>query len=361
MSAPGWLLTLVATFGLVALGDLISEQIRVRLDRIPYALLRVAIRRLPLEIRADVGDEWEAELHEILRGKRAYPVTRLFFGFRYVLGLLRCASTIGKELLDVRSRGPVGVPYRRKRVVSGLLNNAGVWIWRRRHHSPALVAGIVITLQSDWWIGLPASLIITLAIACYRNLATPVVPPENRARAARRRTRRRLWRLDPVEYICLHQCAIPGTLETIDHLIVGRNGVYALSSEWWDRRLVVSTSMGRIYHGSFSKVRVLKQAHDQAAKAAQLLGMALDAPIDVQPGIVIYGPRIPWRILSLLGVDVVGPGSLRRWLRSSRPAFSRVDAQLLGAAAARVFPHGARVTLPEALRRDLTPAREHQG
>jgi hypothetical protein len=84
--------------GTAILGDLVSEEIRVRLDRLPHALIRLAARRLPSDVREDLAEEWTAELHEILRGAEALPVTRLYRGTRYGLGLLRAAPSIGRDL-----------------------------------------------------------------------------------------------------------------------------------------------------------------------------------------------------------------------------------------------------------------------
>jgi hypothetical protein len=58
----------------------------------------LAARRLPSDVREDLAEEWTAELHEILRGAEALPVTRLYRGTRYGLGLLRAAPSIGRDL-----------------------------------------------------------------------------------------------------------------------------------------------------------------------------------------------------------------------------------------------------------------------
>jgi hypothetical protein len=73
---------------MVALGDLVSEEVRVRLDRLPFGLIRLAGRRLPVEMRDDRTEEWVAELHEILRGAEALPVTRLLSGVSFAVSAL---------------------------------------------------------------------------------------------------------------------------------------------------------------------------------------------------------------------------------------------------------------------------------
>ncbi len=79
------------------------EELRGRLGRMPHAVLRLAIRRLPTEVRQSAENEWQAELHHILRRTEGLPVTRLVSGVLYALGLLRTARRIGRELRTVRN------------------------------------------------------------------------------------------------------------------------------------------------------------------------------------------------------------------------------------------------------------------
>ncbi|WP_435111915.1 hypothetical protein [Nocardiopsis synnemataformans] len=78
---------------ITAATDLISEEFRGRLDRLPQSLVRLAGRRLPGELREDMTREWLAELHEYLHGDDAVPVTRLYKGIRFSLSLHRAART----------------------------------------------------------------------------------------------------------------------------------------------------------------------------------------------------------------------------------------------------------------------------
>ncbi|TQS44322.1 hypothetical protein [Cryptosporangium phraense] len=84
--------------GTTALGDLLSEEIRGRLDRLPFAVLRLAARRVPQPTRAERVREWEGELYEVLRGAEALPVTRLWKGVRYSFGLVYAAPAITAAL-----------------------------------------------------------------------------------------------------------------------------------------------------------------------------------------------------------------------------------------------------------------------
>jgi Helix-turn-helix domain len=82
----------------ICLGDLASEEIRGRLDQLPNALIRLASHRVPGNLRDDLADEWSAEMHEILHGADALPVTRLVLGIRFGFGLLRTSPDIGRQL-----------------------------------------------------------------------------------------------------------------------------------------------------------------------------------------------------------------------------------------------------------------------
>ncbi len=51
-----------------ALGDLVSEEIRSRLDGLPAAVLRLAAVAMPRHLRTQCLEEWQGELYEFLRG-----------------------------------------------------------------------------------------------------------------------------------------------------------------------------------------------------------------------------------------------------------------------------------------------------
>lgn len=82
----------------IAVADLVSEEIRARLDKAPEAIIRVAVSRLPVSLREELSDEWSAELAEILSGSEALPVTRLWVGTRFAIGLLLSSPRVGRAL-----------------------------------------------------------------------------------------------------------------------------------------------------------------------------------------------------------------------------------------------------------------------
>lgn len=65
----------------------------------PFVLLTAAARRLPADQQTDLYEQaWFPELHHILRGDQAMPITRLVHGIRYAAGLWLAAPLISREL-----------------------------------------------------------------------------------------------------------------------------------------------------------------------------------------------------------------------------------------------------------------------
>ena len=83
----------------VALQDLISEELRGSLARLPSWFLKLASRRLDPEMHDDVLREWEAELQGILADPalQGRPISRLVTGIRYSVGHLRAAAATSRS------------------------------------------------------------------------------------------------------------------------------------------------------------------------------------------------------------------------------------------------------------------------
>ena len=92
-------LGVVCTLGMTAIGDMVSEEVRDRLDHLPHAILRLAARRLDPKQRATLYEEtWLPDLAYFLKGDEARPVTRLYHGIRFAIGILASARRIGRNL-----------------------------------------------------------------------------------------------------------------------------------------------------------------------------------------------------------------------------------------------------------------------
>jgi hypothetical protein len=92
-----------------ALLELLKDELRGQIERIPYALLLLARQLVPAELRDSLYEqEWLPELDHILAGSRRLPITCLVQGTRYALGLVLAARAVAGELDGVREPAPAG-------------------------------------------------------------------------------------------------------------------------------------------------------------------------------------------------------------------------------------------------------------
>jgi hypothetical protein len=208
----------------------------------------------------------------------------------------------------------------------------------------AAVAGVAVTLAAGWRLGVTAAAAVAVADTIFRARTSAVIPAPARVNSAQRKTRRRLSRLTPSGYLALHNRQIPGSEAVIGHLVVGPAGVFAIDSERWDRRLPVrATHGGRLFHGPYPQADRLRAVCWEAGQASQLIGAALAEPVPVRPAMVIYGPPVPWIVVTLCGVDVFSGRRLRKYLRRETAASRgwRLDdrqIEVIASAAAQALP-----------------------
>lgn len=98
----GWAWAALCFLGaplLLALSDLVSEEIRGWLDLAPQGILRLAAAQLDaVQYENIYKGEWLPELQYILKGAESRPITRLIRGVNYALGLLISARRIARQL-----------------------------------------------------------------------------------------------------------------------------------------------------------------------------------------------------------------------------------------------------------------------
>jgi Nuclease-related domain len=220
-----------------------------------------------------------------------------------------------------------------------------IWIGRA---AVAVIVGVGVSIWLNWRYGLTAAALIAIADTIYRSKTTSVIPAAVRVTSAQRRSRRRLAMLRPYGYVALHARAIPGTGSVIDHLVVGPGGIYALDSEYWDRRLPVrsAATSGLLYHGPFGRRDRLEHARWEAGQASLLLREALHRPVRVRPAMAIYGPKIPWGVASLDGVDVFAGSNLRKYFRRQTRKTRKNPADRLDPEQIAVLYNAAATALP---------------
>ncbi len=204
----------------------------------------------------------------------------------------------------------------------------------------ALGVGLVVGfLVRDWRVGATAAVIAAILDTVYRARQASTVPAWRRASVAERRTEAQLRKLERSGYRTLHARAIPGSEAQIDHLVVGPTGVYAVDSEKWDKRLPVRVQMGKkLFHGPFDMKPRLTEASWEASQASELISKAYGREVSVVPSLAIYGPPVPWKIMTIRGVDVYEGGRARKWITKRERALTNAEIDRLYDIAAQVLP-----------------------
>jgi hypothetical protein len=103
------LLTALVVLGLFAVWMLwraattmCQEEIRTRIGQLPRALIWLAARRLPKELRSDLAAEWTAELEFMVAETEGLPITRFWRGLTYAGGLILAAPCVGREMVSAQ-------------------------------------------------------------------------------------------------------------------------------------------------------------------------------------------------------------------------------------------------------------------
>jgi hypothetical protein len=215
------------------------------------------------------------------------------------------------------------------------------WQWRA---IIAIIVGALFTILVSWQLGLTLAVIAAIADTIYRSRRG--LPGRSRKMTrAQRQTRSQLAKLGRAGYRAMHGNVIPQSEEQIDHLVVGPAGVFAIDSEHWDKRLAVRTKNARqLWHGPFSMKERLEHARWESQRAAEMLSGAVGSPVTVRPAMAVYGPRIPWDVVTIRDVDVFSGPRLRKYLRrkarqDGSRALTAAEIERIYSAANQAFPH----------------------
>ncbi|MEO5876973.1 MAG: nuclease-related domain-containing protein [Streptosporangiaceae bacterium] len=209
----------------------------------------------------------------------------------------------------------------------------------------AVAVGAVFAWIIDIRVGLTVAIIAVIADTVLKARgSTRGSEAWRRSSAAERKTEKQLRGLAAKGWRVMHARAVPQDRDgvsdgQIDHLVIGPTGVYAIDSEKWDKRLPVRTlSHMKLFHGPFEKKDRLDEARWEANQASRLLSKALGVDIPVQPSVAIYGPAIPWRVMTVRNVDVYAGGKAKSYLRKRPKVLSAEEVDRIADAAERVLP-----------------------
>jgi hypothetical protein len=216
---------------------------------------------------------------------------------------------------DLRSPAPDGDGQSRVGI-RDLPPDVQLRFWRLRATIMIVVGLLFGILTQSWVIGLTLAILAGIVDTLYRSRTASDHVNGASQSGAQRRTRWQLRRMRRAGYFALDARPIPGSREYIDHLVVGPTGVYAIDSEKWDSKVPVRTLNGkRLYRGPESQKERLEHAVWEAGQASEILSAALGSEIIVRPALAIYGPRIPWDVATIRGVDVFTGKTLRKYLK----------------------------------------------
>lgn len=96
--------------------EMVDEEMRTRLSRLPNAVIFLISLKLPREIRRDLVDEWTSEMEAVVSGTEGLPVTRLLAGLGYAWDLYRFQRADARMLTGFRRRHASRDRVRRERV-----------------------------------------------------------------------------------------------------------------------------------------------------------------------------------------------------------------------------------------------------
>jgi hypothetical protein len=228
--------------------------------------------------------------------------------------------------------------------VRDLTLDARVRLWRLRVLI-MLVVGVVFSIIVDWPTGITLAVLAGIADTVYRSrTVASAPPPPGKLDRAQRSTQKQLAKMYRAGYLAWHARPIPGSMEVIDHLVIGPTGVYAIDSEKWEKKMPIRTRNGKqLWHGPESKKERLEHARWEAGQASERLSAALGRDIPVRPAMAVYGPGIPWDIATIREVDVFSGDRLRKYLqRRARmktvPRLSPDEVRKIHEVAGKVMP-----------------------
>ena len=200
-------------------------------------------------------------------------------------------------------------------------------------------AFIVGFLVDNWRIGVTAGVIAAIADAVYQSRSASTIPAWRRSSVAERKTEAQLKRLERRGYRTLHARAIPNSEAQIDHLVIGPTGVYAIDSEKWEKKLPVRVQNSRkLFRGPFDMKPRLTEARWEAAQAGELMSAAYGREVRVVPSLAIYGPMVPWKIMTIRDVDVYEGPRARKWITKRERALTEEEIDRLYEIASEVLP-----------------------
>jgi hypothetical protein len=287
-----------------------------------------------LSVRALTADE----LQRFLDAQTGQPAELLGSGWatleppRHPLGGPRTPPAATQPVVPAEVTGSLGSPgrsalaaYRRRRATE-LAAWTRTLAWRAPMVAAAGLASGVLAAQA----GLPPAGLLGLAVAALVGWRLRFRPSEQarswqRGAHGERGTARLLDRLTREGYVVFHDLAVPGSPANVDHLVIGRTGLFVIDSKQWTGS-VHQSGDGLVWHNHYPLDRTLAMVRWEATAVGRLLGTR------VATLLCVHGAHIQGGGLHAQGVAIVPAHLLRNALGYDR-VLSDADLELLATTA----------------------------
>jgi hypothetical protein len=201
--------------------------------------------------------------------------------------------------------------YRRRRA-AGLAAWTHTLAWR----VPLVAAADLVSQVLAGQAGLPGPGLAGLAAAALvgwrlRFRSSEQARTWHRGAAGARRTARLLRRLARDGYIVFHDLAVPGSDANVDHLVIGRSGVFVIDSKQWTGQ-VHQGADGLVWNNHYPLDRTLATVRWEAEAISHLLGTHAATLL------CVHGAHVDRGGLNSHGVAIVPAGRLRDALGQDR-------------------------------------------
>jgi hypothetical protein len=217
------------------------------------------------------------------------------------------------------------VAYRRRRALE-----RAAWTRSLAWRAPLVGAAAITAAVLGARAGLPRVGLAGLAVAVLVGWRLRFRPSEQartwqRGGQGERHTARLLDCLTRDGYVVFHDLAVPGSDANLDHLVIGRSGVFVIDSKQWTGE-VRQGADGLVWHNHYCLDRTLEIVRWEADTVGRLLSTRAAGLL------CVHGAHIQGGGLDTQGVAIV-PAQLLRSALGDDPVLSDADVNLLAAAA----------------------------
>jgi Nuclease-related domain len=219
------------------------------------------------------------------------------------------------------------VEYRRRRALE-----RAAWTRSLAWRAPLVgAAGITVAVLAGQ-AGLPRAGLAGLAAAVLVGWRLRFRPSEQartwqRGGQGERHTARLLDRLTRDGYVVFHDLAVPGSDANVDHLVIGRSGVFVIDTKQWTGEVRQGADR-LVWHNHYCLDRTLETVRWEADMVGRLLSTRAAALL------CVHGAHIQGGGLDTQGVAIV-PAHLLRGALGDDPVLSDAGVELLATTARR--------------------------